>query len=347
MSDAHDPSESQAHAPAAEPSTAEPRAPLPPPLLLATAGTVAIALVAIPLVYCSHVNGIRDEHAAQAARRRADREARLEARATKAAPGQPSGPSGPRPAPGEGPTKQQPAQQPAANPSGYTVVAVADGGTISGTIRWSGARPALVPLPITRNQDMCGTEVPFPALRIGEGDVVPDTVVFIEGIRSGKDFPPEPPMMDQQRCVYHPIVQVVGLGRELALRNSDGGLHNVHGYYAGDETWFNLAQPIRGMTTRRRADREGVARIVCDVHPWMVGWAHVAPHPYYAVSGDDGTYRIEGVPPGTYTIKAWHTGWRVTGTAAGRPTFSDPVVQTGSATVAASGTATVDFTFSE
>lgn len=347
MSDAHEPDDDHAHEPAGEPAMAEPSAPMPPPLLLASSGAVALALLAIPLVYCSHVNGIRDEAEARAARRRADREALVEARAAKAAPG----PRGPGPGDGrpgaDGPAKQTPGARPAANPSGYTVVTVADGGTIAGTIRWTGARPTLAPLPVTRNQDLCGTEVAFPALRFGDGDVVPDTVVYIEGIRQGKDFPAETPLMDQERCVYHPVVQVVPLGREIALRNSDGGLHNVHGYYAGDETWFNLAQPIRGMTTRRRADREGVARIVCDVHPWMVGWVHVTPHPYYAVSGDDGTYRIEGVPPGAYTVKAWHAGWRIVGNAAGRPSFSEPVVLSGNATVASAGTATVDFTLSE
>lgn len=340
--------EAHAEPDAKEPSTAEPRAPLPPPLLLAVSGAVALGILAIPLAYCSHVNRVRESQAEQASRRRALREERLAARQGNARPGAPAAGSAASPQQPSGPVApaQPAARRPAANPSGYTVVEVADGGTITGTIRWSGARPAIAPIPVTRNQDMCGAEVAFPALRFGEGDVVPDTVVFLEGIRQGKDFPAEPPLMNQEHCVYHPLVQVVGLGRELAMRNSDGGLHNVHGYYAGGETWFNLAQPIRGMTTRRAAEHEGVARIVCDVHPWMVGWVHVAPHPYYAVSGDDGTFSIDGVPPGTYTVKAWHAGWRVTGETAGRPTFSDPVTQSGTATVTSGGTATVDFTFS-
>lgn len=234
---------------------------------------------------------------------------------------------------------------------GYTAVAVENGGNITGTVRWTGARPPMEPLPVTKNPEVCGQTTPFPALHIGEGDVVSNAVAYLDGITRGRAVPQVPddqtPTIDQQQCRYSPLVQATTVGGQIAFRNSDGTLHNVHAFWGESESWFNVAQPTRGMITRRRAERAGVARVVCDAgHTWMLSYIHVFPHPYYSVSGEDGSFRIEGVPPGTYTLKLWHAGWRVTGTSAGRPVFSPPVILTNQVTVTAGQDANVTFELS-
>ncbi|MCC7542013.1 MAG: carboxypeptidase regulatory-like domain-containing protein [Deltaproteobacteria bacterium] len=248
---------------------------------------------------------------------------------------------------------QSPPTTTAQAPAGvYTAIDVQNGGNIVGHVRWSGPRPPMEPLPVTKNPEICGTTAPFPALTIGEGDGVQFTVVYLEGITRGRALPQiaadAMPVMDQTSCQYTPHVMTVGLRQQFGIRNSDPTLHNVHGFFANDESWFNLAQPTRGMTTRRNAERAGPVRIVCDAgHTWMLGYVHVFPHPYHAVTDASGAFRIEGVPPGSYTVKAWHEGWRVTGTTAGRPVFGAPVVLTQSVTVAAGRDATTDFQLSD
>lgn len=239
-----------------------------------------------------------------------------------------------------------------ARPGAYATVPVTNGGHVAGQVRWTGPRPPMEPLPVTRNPEACGgTTTPFPALSIGEGDGVQHTFVWVEGITQGRAFDPvteqNTPTIDQASCVYTPHVTGVGVQRPLAFRNSDGVLHNVHAFFGDGQSWFNIAQPTRGMTTRRNAERPGLVRVVCDAgHTWMVSYVHVMPHPYFATTDAAGRFRIEGLPPGQYTIKAWHEGWRVTGNASGRPVYSAPVVLTQQVTVAAGQDATVSFELS-
>lgn len=233
----------------------------------------------------------------------------------------------------------------------YTAIEVTNGGTLTGRVRWNGARPPMEAIAVTRSPEACGQTSPFPALVIGAEGGVQNTFVYIEGITRGRALPPasdaDAPIIDQQSCVYNPHVSGIGVGRAIGFRNSDGVLHNVHATWSDDQTWFNIAQPTRGMTTRRTAERAGIARIVCDAgHTWMLSWVHVMPHPYFAVTDANGQFRIEGLPPGQYTVKAWHEGWRVTGQTSGRPTYSPPVILSHSATIAAGQEATVELDLS-
>lgn len=233
----------------------------------------------------------------------------------------------------------------------YATVEVTDGGNLIGQVRWVGARPPMEPLPVTKDQGACGQTTPFPALSIGEGGGVSHTFVFVDGITQGRAFPAvsdaNTPTIDQAQCVYTPRVAGVGLRRPIAFRNSDGVLHNVHSFFEDGQSWFNIAQPTRGTVSRRTAERPGIVRVVCDAgHTWMTSYVHVMAHPYFAVTDGEGRFRIEGLPPGQHTVRAWHEGWRVVGTSSGRRTFSPPVVLTEQATVTAGQDATVTFELS-
>jgi hypothetical protein len=114
-------------------------------------------------------------------------------------------------------------------------------------------------------------------------------------------------VLDQQACMYRP--RVVGLlaGQKLVARNSDGTFHNVHGTLNGKLLW-NKPQAAQApeLSLDPGARPGDVVEVVCDVHPWMRAYAVVHDHPYFAVTGDDGAFEIRGLPPGTYTLEAWH-----------------------------------------
>ncbi len=114
------------------------------------------------------------------------------------------------------------------------------------------------------------------------------------------------PALFQQECVYGPHVQTAVLGQDLQITNHDDLLHNIHAYADNQDTLFNVAQPIKGMTFSMELERDGVVRVECDVHSWMQAYIVVAPHPFTAVTDQDGQFRIEGVPPGSYQLRAWH-----------------------------------------
>lgn len=259
-------------------------------------------------------------------------------------------------------TPPPPAEEPAppttesagpAADSAYAVVPVTNGGTITGAVTWQGERPTLaaVTVPPHGNPAACGASQPSEALAIGPEGGVAGTVVWLRDVtRGAAPDTARTTLVDQVRCRYTPHVVAVPLGASLAFGNSDPGvLHNVHAYYGHDgaESWFNQAT-VSGARIVRTAERAGLARVVCDAgHAWMTGYVHVIPHPYFAVTDAAGRFSIANVPPGAYTLRAWHEGWAATGVdAAGRPALAVPVERDRAVTVPAGGAVTVDFTLS-
>lgn len=110
----------------------------------------------------------------------------------------------------------------------------------------------------------------------------------------------------QKQCEYEPHVQTAVVGQKLEVRNHDKVLHNIHSYDERKGTLFNLAQPIQNQVSSVTLDQEGVVTLKCDVHRWMLAYIVVGRHPYTAVTDKDGEYRIDGIPPGSYKIRAWH-----------------------------------------
>jgi len=118
---------------------------------------------------------------------------------------------------------------------------------------------------------------------------------------------PGPALIDQKDCMYTPRVLGVVAGQQLAIHNSDGTFHNVHGKVDGKLVWNKPAVPGDPALTLDGSPRPGdVIDIVCDIHPWMHAYAVVQDHAAFAVTGEDGAFELKGLPPGTYTIEAWH-----------------------------------------
>jgi len=120
------------------------------------------------------------------------------------------------------------------------------------------------------------------------------------------DPPTEPAKIDQKQCRYTPHVFGVRVGQPIEITNSDPTLHNIHAL-AKESREFNNAQPIQGMKTMHTfTAREVMVPFKCDVHGWMNAYVGVLDHPYFAVTDASGSFTLKSLPPGTYTVEAWH-----------------------------------------
>jgi len=132
--------------------------------------------------------------------------------------------------------------------------------------------------------------------------------VYVKDGLGNRTFPKptESVTIDQKNCRYHPHVFGMMIGQHLTILNSDPTLHNIHAVPKAN-TEFNTGQPIKGMKTDHVfTAKEVMVPFKCDVHGWMNAYVGVLDHPYYAVSGMDGKFDIKTLPPGTYSIEAWH-----------------------------------------
>jgi hypothetical protein len=206
-------------------------------------------------------------------------------------------------------------------------------GTITGQVHLMGKPPA--PDRIRMNADpMCakandGRDVVQADVVVGADDALANVFVQLKGDFPATPAPTDPVEIDQHGCLYVPRVAGVRVGQPLVVRNSDMGLHNVHGSSARSDL-FNVSQPVAGMTNTFRPMEEGILTLKCDVHTWMVAHVGVVNHPYFAVTGADGAFTLHHVPAGTYTLQIWHERF---GT------------QTAQVTVPPDGTATVDLKY--
>jgi plastocyanin len=226
----------------------------------------------------------------------------------------------------------------------YEETQVVDGGTISGTVRFSGTPPTLEPLAVNKNRDVCGEQKPSEALVLGAARGVKGSVILVEGVTKGKKGTGDV-VLDNTKCMFVSHVTATGPGDRVRVKNSDPILHNTHGKL-GKPTVFNLALPNKDqmIEVTKRLTRPGVVRVLCDAHPHMMAWMVVHDSPYYAVTDEHGAFTITNVPPGTYKLTMWHEGFRARGVDKdGRPAYEDPITVTKQVTVAPRGAATIDF----
>ena len=118
--------------------------------------------------------------------------------------------------------------------------------------------------------------------------------------------PTTPVVLDQKGCQYRPHVFGVRVGQPVEILNSDATLHNIHAWPVTNQE-FNVGQALQGLRhTHTFSTSEVMVPFKCDVHKWMNAFVGVVDHPFFAVTGADGTFTLKGLPPGTYTVEAWH-----------------------------------------
>jgi plastocyanin len=139
------------------------------------------------------------------------------------------------------------------------------------------------------------------------------SVVYVEGI-AGKTFPAPTakPVIDQKGLMFSPHITAVEQGATVEFLNSDKVAHNVFWPSVGGnkKLTHNLGTWPQGEKRPFKFDSPGAVPLLCNVHPEMVGYIIVSPTPYFAVSDKSGTYKIDNIPDGSYTVTAWHEGAR-------------------------------------
>lgn len=171
-------------------------------------------------------------------------------------------------------------------------------GTVEGSVRVEG------PLPPDLLYDMSGDchagRVPAGSVLVKDGNVRNAWVRIVEGL-NGKVFPvpAAPVQLDQKACLFVPRVLGVQVCQPIEIHNSDPAVHNVR------TAFFNITVSS-GQVRVEKVHQPGVHRTRCDIHTWMEAFICAVDHPYFQVTGEDGAFRLSGVPEGTYTLAAWH-----------------------------------------
>jgi plastocyanin len=213
-------------------------------------------------------------------------------------------------------------------------------GSIAGAVSFAGTAPEKKGFSMDADP-FCASANPDPTAEdiVVNGDKLANVFVYIkDGQAGGKNItgysfeaPAQPAVLDQKGCQYVPHVLGVQVNQTVNVLNSDETAHNVN-VDARQNEKFNQGQPPKGAPIVKQFKRaETVIPVKCNQHPWMRAYVGVLQHPFFAVTGADGRFEIKGVPPGTYTVVAWHEKYQQG--------------QTMSVTVGAGAPATADFSF--
>ena len=184
------------------------------------------------------------------------------------------------------------------------------GATVSGVIKYQGTPPRPQRVRMT-SDPLCVPDArgaTSETLLVGKDGAIENVFVYVkDGLPKTTYPPPKTPVrLDQKGCRYIPHVFGIQVGQQVIISNSDPAVHNVNATAKANRE-FNLIQPKGARPSTRTFERpEIMVPFRCDVHPWMSSWGGVLAHPFFAVSTADGRFEIKGLPPGAYTIEAWH-----------------------------------------
>jgi plastocyanin len=196
----------------------------------------------------------------------------------------------------------------------FGTLQVAPAADITGTVTLKGTPPKekdITPVMEDANCSKLHTSVPTTHFYVvGANGALADVVVYLEGISGKSTGASAPPaLLDQKGCEYVPSILAIQTGQKIVVKNSDPVLHNVHTMPAegsGNSVKNEAQLPSGPDLTFTFTKPENFLKFKCDVHSWMFAWVSVFDHPYFAVSGKDGTFKIANVPPGKYKLQAAH-----------------------------------------
>jgi len=204
----------------------------------------------------------------------------------------------------------QPASDGAAAPAAPVTNPVdpATAGAVAGKVIFMGTPPPAETISMSSDPRCMNAGAKTEAVIVsGDGSLQNVFVYVKDGLGSLKfPVPPTPLVLDQKGCQYRPHVFGVQVGQPIEILNSDATLHNIHAWPQANAE-FNKGQALQGMKdTHVFTTQEIMVPFRCDVHKWMNSFVGVVAHPFFAVTGADGSFELKGLPPGTYTIEAWH-----------------------------------------
>jgi plastocyanin len=243
----------------------------------------------------------------------------------------------------------------------YEVITVEKGGTIKVTVKLTKA-PEAQTLTLNKDKKGCGGHETRPVDRVVYDPTsltLANAVVYLVDVTKGKDFEGDlanaerDVILDQKDCNYVPHVMLVKPGAKVRVKNSDPVQHNAKGFYNNKATLkFNVMSSSNSLlppSDDTTLEKAGNYILNCDIHLWMTGYIRAIPHPYYGVTGTDGTVTLTNVPPGEYKVGCWHEGMllKVEQTGAeitGYKYSEDFELPAQTVTVAPEGTAEVAFT---
>lgn len=185
-----------------------------------------------------------------------------------------------------------------------------DTATVKGTVKFEGAPPTSTRINMSSDPS-CARQHHTPVLAedivVGKDRELQDVVVFVaDGLGNRTfDVPAEPAVIEQKGCVYQPHVLALRVNQKLKVINNDPCLHNIHPVPANNREWNKAQAPTSTVEETFPREEIGIP-LKCNVHPWMRSYLAVFKHPYFAVTGKDGSFDLSNLPPGTYTIEAWH-----------------------------------------
>jgi plastocyanin len=182
---------------------------------------------------------------------------------------------------------------------------------LSGTIRFAGRKPARKPI------DMSGDPACAEAhhgkaydesIVVNPNGTLANVFIYIKSGLEGKKFevPTTPVEIDQRGCLFHPRVMGIQTGQTLQVTNSDPVTHNIHPLAQINREWNHSQGAGEPPLARKFVRPEVMIRVKCNIHSWMRAYVGAVEHPYFAVTGSDGTFAIQNVPPGNYVMEAWH-----------------------------------------
>lgn len=210
------------------------------------------------------------------------------------------------------PAAEQPAGDAApAAPAATAAIDPATAATITGKVAFTGQAPNRIRIRMDA-VPACTQANPDPVfvqeVVVNDNNTLRNVFVYVkEGLGDRSVAAPTPEvMLDQKGCMYNPHVLGLVIGQKIRIKNSDSTNHNIHPLPMQNREWNQSQPPGSADLVQEFARPEIMIPVKCNVHPWMISYVGVLRHPFFAVSGADGSFEIKGLPPGNYVIEAWH-----------------------------------------